>query len=58
MIGNKVFIGSHSVILGGSEIGDCSVVAAGTVVRAGNIPPFSLVIGNPAIVKAGYYEKK
>lgn len=54
-IGNHVFIGSHSVILGGAQIGDRSVIAAGTVVRAGVIPPMSLVIGNPAIVKAGHY---
>jgi acetyltransferase-like isoleucine patch superfamily enzyme len=54
-IGNHVFIGSHSVILGGAQIGDRSAIAAGTVVRAGVIPPMSLVIGNPAVVKVGHY---
>lgn len=58
IIGDRVFIGSHSVILGGAEIGHHSVVAAGTVVRAGVIPPYSLVIGNPMKVKPGYYNKK
>lgn len=54
-IGNNVFVGSHCAILGGSDIGHNSVIAAGTVVRAGKIPPFSLVIGNPMIVKQKYY---
>jgi len=54
-IGDYVFIGSHSVILGGAEIGHHSVVGAGTVVRGGKIPPFSLVAGNPAVIKPGYY---
>lgn len=56
-IGENVFVGSHCVILGGAEIGDRSVIAAGTVVRAGKIPPLSLVAGNPAVVKPGYYEE-
>ena len=54
-IGDHVFIGSHSVILGGADIGHHSVIGAGTVVRAGAIPPFSLVVGNPMVVKPGYY---
>jgi len=48
---NNVFVGSHSVILGGSHIGHHSVIAAGTVVRGLKVPPNSLVIGNPAQVK-------
>lgn len=56
IIGDFVFIGSHCAILGGSVIGHHSVVGAGTVVRAGIIPPFSLVIGNE--VKPGYYRTK
>jgi acetyltransferase-like isoleucine patch superfamily enzyme len=54
-IGDHVFIGSHCVVLGGARIGHHSVIAAGTVVRAADIPPFSLVIGNPMVVKPGYY---
>lgn len=56
-IGKNVFIGSHSIIKGGANIGHNSVIAAGTVVNPGHIPPFSLVYGNPMIVKSGYYEK-
>lgn len=52
-IGDCVFIGSHCVILGGAVIGHHSVVAAGTVVRADVIPPFSLVL--PSGVRSGYY---
>ena len=56
-IGDRVFIGSHSVVLGGAKIGEGTTIAAGTVVRAGNIPPFSLVMGNPMVVKPGYYKR-
>lgn len=54
----NVFVGSHSVIKGGAHIGHHSVVAASTVVEGVEIPPYSLVIGNPMQVKAGYYLKK
>ena len=53
----NVFIGSHSVIKGGAKIGHHSVIAAGTIVDGIKIPPYSLVHGNPAIVKDGYYFK-
>ena len=54
-IGDHVFVGSHAAILGGSTIGHHSVIAAGTIVRGEYIPPHSLVIGNPAVIKPGYY---
>jgi acetyltransferase-like isoleucine patch superfamily enzyme len=58
MIEDHVFIGSHSVIKGGAHIGHHSVVAAGTIIDAGVIPPYSLVGGNPMKVKVGYYKDK
>lgn len=58
IIGSNVFVGSHCVIKGGAKIGHHSVIAAGTIVNAGEIPPYSLVIGNPMVVKPGYYEGK
>lgn len=57
IIENNVFIGSHCVIKGGAEIGHHSVIAAGTIVDGVKIPPFSLVIGNPMVVKENYYLK-
>jgi len=55
---NNVFVGSHCVIKGGAHIGHHSVIAAGTVVEGVKIEPFSLVIGNPMIIKNGYYSDK
>ena len=48
-IGDQCFIGAHSIILPGVRIGDNCIVAAGALV-ARNIPPNSLVAGNPARV--------
>lgn len=55
LIEDHVFIGSHSVIKGGARIGHHSVIAAGTIVGAIEVPPYSLVVGNPAVVKPEYY---
>lgn len=54
-IENNVFIGTQSVIKGGAYIGHHSVIAAGTIVEGVTIPPYSLVVGNPMVVKEGYY---
>ncbi len=56
---DNVFVGSHSFIGGEIYIGHNSVIAAGTIlINSVEIPPYSLVVGNPAIIKKGYYEKK
>ncbi len=49
VIGNDVWIGSHVTILSGVTIGDGAVVGAYSVV-ARNVPPYSIVVGNPARV--------
>lgn len=53
----NVFVGTHSFIGGGCHIGHHSVVAAGTIlINSGKIPPYSLIIGNPAQIKSGYFK--
>lgn len=58
VIEDHVFIGSHCFIKGGARIGHHSVIAAGTIVSDEPIPPYSLVVGNPMVVKPGYYRDK
>lgn len=48
-IGKHVWVGTNSIILKGVTIGDGAVVAAGSVV-VNDVPPGSLVAGNPAKV--------
>ncbi len=49
IIGNKAWIGFNAIILKGVTIGEGVVVAAGAVVTK-DVPPYSLVAGNPARV--------
>ena len=58
IIENNVYIGTQSFIGSGVHIGHHSVVGAGTIVRKGEYPPYSLIIGNPAVCKPGYYLEK
>ena len=48
-IGNRVFIGAHSVIVGRITIGDDAVICAGSVVNR-SVPARAVVMGNPARV--------
>jgi acetyltransferase-like isoleucine patch superfamily enzyme len=57
-LGENVFVGSHSFIGRGTYIGHHSVLAAGTIISLKVVPPYSLVYGNPAKIKKGYYAKK
>ncbi len=46
-IEDEAWIGANSVIVAGVTIGKHSIVAAGSVVTK-NVPPYSIVAGNPA----------
>lgn len=48
-IGNDVFIGANVFVLDGVTVGDGAVIGAGTVVVK-DIPPYAIVVGNPAKV--------
>ena len=50
VIEDDVFIGTNTIVLKGTHIGARSVVAAGSVVFGLNVPPDSLVKGNPAVI--------
>lgn len=48
-IGDDVLVGANSIILKGVTIGEGAIVAAGSVVTK-DVPPFTIVAGNPARV--------
>ena len=47
VIGDNCWLGSRVLIMPGVEIGEGSMIAAGAVV-AKNMPPYSVIAGNPA----------
>ncbi|MEP0916781.1 Vat family streptogramin A O-acetyltransferase [Leptolyngbya sp. DQ-M1] len=47
VIGNDVWIGYEAVIMPGVKVGDGAIIAAKSVV-VGNVPPYTIVGGNPA----------
>lgn len=49
IIGNDVWIGQNVTFLPGVQVGDGCIIGANAVV-ASNIPPYSVVVGNPAKV--------
>lgn len=53
-IGNYVWIGLNAIVLKNVTIGECSTVAANSVVLSGNYPAYSLISGNPAKVIRTY----
>ena len=49
VIGNDVWIGQNVTFLPGVNVGDGCIIGANSVV-ASDIPPYSIVVGNPARV--------
>ena len=50
---DEVWIGANAVIVAGVTVGKHSVIAAGSIVTK-DVPPFSIVAGNPAKVLKAY----
>lgn len=50
VIEDDCFIGTNAIILKGTHLGARTIVAAGSVVFGLDVPPDSLVKGNPAVV--------
>lgn len=58
IIHNKVWIGANVVILPGVVLGEHVIVGAGSVVTQ-SVPPYSVVVGNPAkIIKQYNFDNK
>jgi serine O-acetyltransferase len=49
VIGNRVFIGAHSIVVGKITIGDDAMICPGSFVTR-SVPPRAVVMGNPAKV--------
>jgi serine O-acetyltransferase len=49
LIGNRVFVGAHSVVVGKITIGDDAMICAGSIVTR-SVPARAVVMGNPARV--------
>jgi virginiamycin A acetyltransferase len=57
-IGNDVWIGAKSTIMSGVKIGHGAVIGSGSVV-AKDVPPYAIVVGNPAkIIKYRFDEQQ
>ena len=50
-IGEKCWIGTRVIILPGAKIGNHCIIGAGSVVPNKEYPDYSLIAGNPAVVK-------
>lgn len=57
IIGNRVWIGAHARVLGPITVGDGATIAAGAHVSS-DVPPHSLVAGNPARVVKWFYDNR
>jgi len=56
IVGHDVWIGSRATILPGARIGSGSIIGAGAVV-GGEIPPYSVVAGNPGRVLRARFDR-
>ena len=56
-IGNDVWFGADAKVMSGVTIGDGAIIGAGAVV-AKNIPPYAIVVGNPAKIISFRFDDK
>lgn len=56
VVGNDVWIGQNVTVMAGSHIGDGSIIGANSTV-AGEIPPYSVAVGNPCRVIKTRFDK-
>lgn len=55
-IGDCCVVGMRSMLMNGSTVGRGSIVAAGSLIKENMaVPPFSLAVGNPAVIKENRY---
>lgn len=57
VVGNDVWIGQNVTIMPGVHIGDGAIIGANSVV-AGDIPPYSIAVGNPCRVKRTRFDSR
>ncbi len=57
IVGNDVWIGQHVTVLPGVHIGDGAIIGANSVVSK-DVPPYSVVAGNPAVVKKYRFDEE
>ena len=57
VIGNDVWIGQNATVLPGVHIGDGAIVGANSVVSK-DVPPYAVVVGNPAVVKKYRFDEE
>ncbi len=57
VVGNDVWIGQDATILPGVHIGDGAIIGANAVV-AKDVPPYAIVVGNPATIKKYRFDEE
>jgi len=57
VIGNDVWLGTDATILSGVTIGDGAVIGAGAVVSK-DVPPYTIVVGNPGTILRRRFDER
>ncbi len=57
IIGNDVWIGTRTMLIGGIHVGDGAIIGAGSIVTK-DVPPYAVVAGNPARVIRYRFEEE